>query len=280
MPFPIAAAIAGGISLTNAIIGAKQRKKENKKAQAMQLEGNKEMAMINHQNNLDMYEKTGYGSQVKQMTEAGLNPALMYGTAGGGGQTNGGQGQGVSAQQPYDISMRIAELANMTASAEKMKAETENIKATTEKQSGTDTEESQARINKTKQETIGLEFEQDIKNWVTSRGYADNIQWANEKTKTESQKANADWETYQATGYKDKSFSDLNSPIAKALTAGFEKSVEELKEAKLKNKGQEAENIIKNFEAKLSESGIAKNTPWYVKFVMDLIEKSGLNIFK
>ena len=44
-------------------------------------------------------EKTNYPAQVQQLKKAGLNPALMYGTAGAGGQTaaampsaNGGNG--------------------------------------------------------------------------------------------------------------------------------------------------------------------------------------------
>ena len=40
---------------------------------------------------------TGYQAQVAQMKAAGLNPALMYGSAGGGGSTQGGAGMAGSA---------------------------------------------------------------------------------------------------------------------------------------------------------------------------------------
>lgn len=52
----------------------------------------KEMAGINQQHNKDMFDYTGYQAQVAQMKAAGLNPALMYGSAGGGGSTQGGAG--------------------------------------------------------------------------------------------------------------------------------------------------------------------------------------------
>ena len=50
------------------------------------------MAGINQQHNKDMFDYTGFQAQVAQMKAAGLNPALMYGSAGGGGSTQGGAG--------------------------------------------------------------------------------------------------------------------------------------------------------------------------------------------
>jgi hypothetical protein len=57
----------------------------------------KEMADINQQHNKDMFDYTGYQAQVAQMKAAGLNPALMYGSAGAGGSTQGGAGMAGSA---------------------------------------------------------------------------------------------------------------------------------------------------------------------------------------
>ena len=57
----------------------------------------KEMAGINQQHNKDMFDYTGYQAQVAQMKAAGLNPALMYGSAGSGGSTQGGAGMAGSA---------------------------------------------------------------------------------------------------------------------------------------------------------------------------------------
>ena len=52
---------------------------------------------IKDMQNKDMFDYTGYQAQVAQMKAAGLNPALMYGSAGGGGSTQGGAGMAGSA---------------------------------------------------------------------------------------------------------------------------------------------------------------------------------------
>lgn len=69
---------------------------EQKRMQ-QQFEYNKQMADYNHMLGIDMFSKTGYGAQAAQMREAGLNPALMYGSAGSSGQAT--QGTGASVQQ-------------------------------------------------------------------------------------------------------------------------------------------------------------------------------------
>lgn len=50
-------------------------------------EANKPYVEWLNQQQLKMWEATGYGAQREQMMKAGINPALMYGMSGGGGQT-------------------------------------------------------------------------------------------------------------------------------------------------------------------------------------------------
>ena len=55
-------------------------------------------------NQLDMWERTNYPAQVAMMKKAGLNPALMYGQAGAGGQLGAGLpagGQGTGGANPF-----------------------------------------------------------------------------------------------------------------------------------------------------------------------------------
>lgn len=52
-----------------------------------QIAGQKELTKFNQEMSYDMWLKTNYGPQVEQMKKAGLNPALMYGMGGGGGQS-------------------------------------------------------------------------------------------------------------------------------------------------------------------------------------------------
>ena len=93
-----------------------------------------------HDLQMDMWNKTNYGAQVKHMIEAGLNPALMYKGAGAGGttgsQTGGGAGGG-SAPMPKQMNIANmlikAQIDDLKASAEKKRTEAEKL-------SGVDTE--------------------------------------------------------------------------------------------------------------------------------------------
>ena len=48
---------------------------------------NRNAAQFSHDVQMDMWNKTNYGAQMEHLKNAGLNPALMYGMGGGGGQT-------------------------------------------------------------------------------------------------------------------------------------------------------------------------------------------------
>ena len=58
----------------------------------------------------------------------------------------------------------------------------------------------------------------------------------------------------------------------------MEKSAQELKAAKIANNIAKAEQTTKEFEAKLTKSGIAPGSPWYMKFMTDLAAKIGINL--
>lgn len=97
---------------------------------------NKAMADYNHMLGLQMYEATGYKSQVRQMHEAGLNPALMYGSAGTTGQATQGTGAGVQQGNTQAVMMGLnmvrmqkdIELANAQIEKTKEEAKTEESK--------------------------------------------------------------------------------------------------------------------------------------------------------
>ncbi len=126
--------VAGGL-VTNALgsmFGLDSSKKQwelEQKRMEQQFEYNKAMAKYNHMLGLQMYEATGYKSQVRQMQEAGLNPALMYGSAGSTGQATQGTGAGVQQGQTQAVAMglnmqRMA-LDNRLAEAQIKKMEVE-----------------------------------------------------------------------------------------------------------------------------------------------------------
>ena len=114
---------------------------------------NQEMTEYNMKKQLELWEKTGYGAQKEQMKEAGLNPALMYGTSGGGGQSTSvatsNQGSAGAPSGGGEIMGAVGMGLNMQlmkAQKDLLESQTAKNNAEAKKTAGTDTEESQARI--------------------------------------------------------------------------------------------------------------------------------------
>lgn len=122
------------------------------------------------QKELEMWEKTGYGAQKKQMLEAGINPALMYGMSGGGGQTvGGGAGAGVAAHAATGGGEEIQgmglglQAAMQQAQIDVMKSQADLNKASAESKRGTETEESKARTESIYQGIANAKIEGRLK---------------------------------------------------------------------------------------------------------------------
>lgn len=267
-PLVTSALIGAGSGAASGVAGMFGRKKQhnrNKELMGLQQTNNKEL--MNLQKDLDkkMWEETNYPAQVKMLEEAGLNVGLMYGMGGTGGATVGGSGggaglaaapQGNVGEDAITGLMAAAQLKAMDAQTKKTEAETKSVEANTE----------------------GTEFQNELNNTITVQKMADNYAWAADKVEIESARANAEWEAYLEAGFEGKSFRDPSSPVAKALKAGFEKSVTELEKAKVEKDVKEAEAIIKRFEADMAKQGIHTSSPWYFKFGLDLLNKAGIKI--
>lgn len=125
---------------------------------------------------MDTWRQTSYPAQVKMMMEAGLNPGLMYGSAGAGGTTSAGSGgsaPGGAVQQGNPMEMGLinqSRLAN--AQVENVEAQTRKTNVETDKMAGVDTEESKARTlnltqgtkNMKAQEEL-LKVQKELENW-------------------------------------------------------------------------------------------------------------------
>jgi len=72
--------------------------KQEKGMAEQQYQNQRKLNEQGHGLQMDMWNKTNYGAQLKHMKDAGLNPALMYGMGGGGGATTGSQGGGSAAK--------------------------------------------------------------------------------------------------------------------------------------------------------------------------------------
>ena len=92
---------AGGVVGAFMGIGQAQRQYHRQKKLNVQQYGHQRMLnQQGHDLQYDMWNKTNYKAQLEHMKAAGLNPALMYGSAGAPGTTGsqgGGSAQGGSA---------------------------------------------------------------------------------------------------------------------------------------------------------------------------------------
>lgn len=103
-----AAGGAVGIGVQRLGINYDHRKQleQQRKMMEMQIAAEERLMGIQQQKQLEMWEATGYGAQKDQMKRAGLNPALMYGMGGGGGQTVGASMPGISGGTASDPNTR------------------------------------------------------------------------------------------------------------------------------------------------------------------------------
>lgn len=150
--------VAGGVL---GMIGGHQSERRNYRNERRlmnQQYGNQRMLNEHgHDLQMDMWNKTNYGAQVDHMKEAGLNPALMYGSAGQGGttgsQTGGSASKGNSQQgKVMDMQNMLmgAQINDLNASAKKKDVEANKLK-------GVDTDLTGQQTNESKQrEALGL----------------------------------------------------------------------------------------------------------------------------
>lgn len=153
----------------------KQQREQARWMQNLQIGGQQTMGKFNQGLALEMWDKTNYDAQVKQLEKAGLNVGLMYGMGGAGGATTNtptGQVMGQQANpqvKGMGMQLGIAELSLL-------KSQKENIEADTilklkeagytggprSEQSLAAAEAARAAIPKTEQETINLKKSNEI----------------------------------------------------------------------------------------------------------------------
>lgn len=141
----------------------------NKRRREQQLEDQQKLTDIQQKANLeslkygnelqyDLWERTNYPAQVEKLKEAGLNPALLYGSAGEGGTTGGSAGGAVSGGQAADSAAREAagiQKLGMGLEIRKKQAEVKLAEAqakNTEAKTTTENEQRDILVEKLKQE--------------------------------------------------------------------------------------------------------------------------------
>lgn len=165
-----ASGAAGGImGMIFGGLADKRQVKQQKKLQALQIAGAKELTDYQKLKDLEFWKATSYPGQMAMLKEAGLNPALMYGMSGGGGTTvGGGGGMPTGGAAPSGGGEMMAatgmgiQLGMMDANRKLIEAQTENVKADTTKKSGVDTTEAETRIESLKQGITNAKQQEQI----------------------------------------------------------------------------------------------------------------------
>lgn len=126
----------------------KQQLKQARRLQDLSLEGEATRLERNKKYALEMWEATGYGAQVDQMKRAGINPALLYGMSGGGGQTanvpaaattQGNAGTAQATRGSEGMGLMIGQLGLLEAQRKNIEADTK-LKETQAGESGVRTD--------------------------------------------------------------------------------------------------------------------------------------------
>lgn len=151
-------ATGGAMGIITGQLTRGQQLADQKKLMREQAIINKEQAIFNQGLGKEMWDYTNYENQMKHIINAGLNPALMYGSAGASGTTSGagtaGDVTSAGAATDTERANSILSMALTTAQIDNIKADTKKKEADANYTSGAQTNvanqnitESQARIN-------------------------------------------------------------------------------------------------------------------------------------
>ena len=121
-----------------------------------------------------MWKATSYPAQMAMLKEAGLNPALIYGSSGPGGMTNVATGNVASGSAPVGGG-EIQSMMAMGLTRELQRAQIENIKAQTDKTKA-ETGAVAPGIEKTQAETGNIKIDTELKKLEQAFQDGNNLQ--------------------------------------------------------------------------------------------------------
>lgn len=240
-------------------IGYHDQKKLMEKQHGYELENmdyqaklNEEMAQRNQQRQNEYFGMTAeYNSaknQKQRLIDAGLNPALMYGSAGSGGagtgSTGGASGSGVGLSQAQAVGMGL-QLSQIKAQTNLMNAESAKAYAEANKIKGVDTDATKQGIKKSEAriDEIIAKIPSEKQQYYVGKAYEESLKAT--KNLSESLAAKTDQEK-------------LNLKVQEHLLfKEFEKLTSEINGIDLDN---DQKTIIKNSLQKKIDSEIRLNT--------------------
>lgn len=267
---------------------SKRQLEQQKKLTDIQVDANKQLANYGMGLQKELFHATGYGAQRKQMEEAGLNPALMYGHAGAGGTTgtpgtgSAGMGQASSETERKLASIQAQGMALqnrlLSSQVRNINADTEEKLARAEKTKGVDTDVARANLDNIITDTRGKDLQNtfnEIQNDILSDTWYDKVN----EIKWNSTKARYDMEIT----LNNRDISDATK--AQAIDS-YSLQVQNLatdillKDAKINLTREQAEavskNVMNNYINALANKEQASKWTWQQALGNALVE-SGIN---
>lgn len=210
-------------------------------------------------------------AQMKRLSDAGLNPNLVYGN----GATT--QAAALSPKQSHGISPKAGQLdlSSVAQSAMMLKQMNANIART------------EAETKAIEARTENQIFDNTVKQSLGYQNFVDAGRAATQKLQAQSSKEVLDWESTLAASF-GLSGLDVqvgshtltgNTPAVLAKKAGLDRTIQEAENSKKLGDIRGFESAIKAFEVQLTKQGISPNSPWYAKIIGDLLTRLlGTNI--
>lgn len=164
-------AIMGVIGAASALQSGSNQSYNEEQAQLRQAQINKEQAKYSQGLAMEYWDYTNWENQVDHLKKAGLNPALMYAKGGTGGQTGGGQAQGVGlspsnqeAVKAQQIGMAL-QLAQLKSQIEVNESVAKKNTAEAEKTAGVDTEAAKMGIKLSEAQVLSERERKNVLYW-------------------------------------------------------------------------------------------------------------------
>lgn len=174
-------AIMGVIGAASALQSGSNQSYNEEKAQLRQAQINKEQAKYSQGLAMEYWDYTNWENQVDHLKKAGLNPALMYAKGGTGGQTGGGQAQGVGlspsnqeAVKAQQIGMAL-QLAQLKSQIEVNESVAKKNTAEAEKTAGVDTEAAKMGIKLSEAQVLSERERKNVLYWEAEVAQSESV---------------------------------------------------------------------------------------------------------
>lgn len=297
--------IAGaGLGLLLGEYNDERQLRQQGKLQKQQIGGQMQLGRFNQELAYEMWERTNFEAQRRQMEKAGLNVGLMYGGTGGGGTTHGGSaGNTTGGNAPVGggepgMGMQLGMQAEMLkAQIENIKANTEKTKVDTTKTGGVDTQKAGAEIQNILQATQNAEMQASIMEYdkqlkaiqantagLTQGDIILQIQTATDKLIAETRSAKAKGNIDEATQANIIKGAELANKATEAninaTQTGIKATEATTKQTEQKTENLKQEQITQELQNQLRENGIEPNDSAPMRIISRVIQNAGTSLEK